>query len=105
MHTTVNSGTRVCPTKPYVLPFISLSYPSVIVMSKTIPIDKYEAVLENGVIKYYAIKGKIKYRMPEAFKDMYTDDYLEIEETTYERPELFNLPDSKTYIPRRTSNV
>ena len=55
-------------------------------MSKTISIDKYEAVLENGVIRYYAIKGKTKYPMPDAFKDMYTDDYLEIEETTYERP-------------------
>ena len=74
-------------------------------MSKPISIDRYEAVLENGVIKYYAVKGKIKYRMPDAFKDMYTDDYLEIEETTYERPERFNLSDAKTYIPRRTSNV
>lgn len=72
-------------------------------MGNTIKIDKYEAVLENGVIRYYAIKGKTKYPMPDAFKDMYTDDYLEIEETTYERPELFNLPDTKTYIPRRTS--
>ena len=77
--------------------------PEVTEMGTTIKIDKYEAVLENGVIRYYAIKGKTKYPMPDAFKDMYTDDYLEIEETTYERPELFNLPDSKTYIPRRTS--
>lgn len=82
-------------------------------------IDRYEAVLEHGVIKYYAIKGKTKYPMPEAFKDMYTDDYLAIEEVTYTRPELYDLtpnvatdpqhPDymdaCKTYIPRRTSNA
>ena len=74
-------------------------------MSNTIKIDRYEAVLEHGVVKYYAIKGKTKYPMPDAFKDMYTDDYLEIEEAVYERPELFNLPDMKTYIPRRTSNA
>lgn len=30
MHTTVNSGTRVCPTKPYIPPAISLSYPEMI---------------------------------------------------------------------------
>ena len=82
------------------LPFI----PEMIDMN-IIKIDKYEAVLENGVIKYYAIKGKTKYLMTDAFKDMYTDDSKAIEETTYERPELFNLPDAKTYIPRRTSNV
>ena len=81
------------------LPFI----PEMIEMS--IKIDRYEAVLEQGNIKYYATQGKTKYPMPAAFKDMSTDHYLEIDETTYERPELFNLPDSTTYIPRRTSNA
>ena len=74
-------------------------------MKEAIIIDKYECELENGQVVYYAVKGKTKYPMPDAFKDMYTDDYLEIEEAVYERPELFNLPDMKTYIPRRTSNA
>lgn len=66
-------------------------------------IDGYKAEIEHGEIVYYAIAGKKRIRMPNAFKDMYTDDYLEIEEVRYERPELFDLQDHVCYVPRRTS--
>ena len=68
-------------------------------------IDRYEAKIIDGRIQYFAIAGKKSYPMPDAFKDMYTEDYLEIEPVTFERPELFDLADPQTYIPRRTSNV
>ena len=67
-----------------------------------IEIDRYEAVLENGQIAYYAVKGKKKYRMPAAYKDMYTDDYLAIEEQELVMPELFGV-EPKHYIPLRTA--
>ena len=66
-----------------------------------IEIDRYQAEIENGTIVYYAIKGKNRYRMPEAYKEMYNDDYLAIEERTLERPELFETAPTH-YIPRRT---
>ena len=69
--------------------------------SKIIRIDRYETVLENGVIKYYAVAGKKRYEMPEAYKEMYNDNYLAISERTLERPELFNAP-ATHYIPLRT---
>lgn len=80
-------------------------------------IDRYEARIEHGNIVYYAIAGKKEYPMPDAFKDMYTDEYLNIEETVFTRPELYDLTPNlatdpkhpeymdacKTYIPKRTS--
>ena len=69
--------------------------------SKIIKIDRYETVLENGVIKYYAVAGKKRYEMPEAYKEMYNDNYLAIAERTLERPELFGVP-ATHYIPLRT---
>ena len=39
-----------------------------------IKIDRYEPVIENGAIVYYAISGKTRYRMPDAFKEMYNDN-------------------------------
>ena len=72
-----------------------------------ITIDKYEAVLEGKEVKYYAVKGKTKYPMPECYSDMYTDDYLAITERSMERPELFDTDKGKCpakhYIPLRTS--
>ena len=69
--------------------------------STIIKIDRYETVLENGVIKYYAVAGKKRYEMPEAYKEMYNDNYLAISERTLERPELFDVP-ATHYIPLRT---
>lgn len=66
-----------------------------------IEIDRYQAEIENGTIVYYAVKGKNRYKMPEAYKEMYNDDYLAIEERTLERPELFGTTPVH-YIPRRT---
>lgn len=69
---------------------------------KIIRIDRYDTVLENGEIKYYAVKGDKRYEMPEAYKSMYTDDYLAICERELERPELFGTA-AKHYIPLRTA--
>lgn len=66
-------------------------------------IDKYESVVEKGEVAFYAVIGKKKIRMPDAFKDMYTDDYLCIEEVEFKMPEVFGLSETKSYIPRRTS--
>lgn len=66
-------------------------------------IDKYDSVVEKGVPVFYAVIGKKRIRMPDAFKDMYTDDYLCIEEAEFKMPEVFGLSESKAYIPRRTS--
>lgn len=66
-------------------------------------IDKYETIIENGNIAFYAVIGKKKIRMPDAFKEMYTDDYLDIQEVEFKMPEVFGLSDPKSYIPRRTS--
>lgn len=66
-----------------------------------IEIERYEAVIEDNKIVYYAISGKKKYRMPDAYKEMYNDDYLAIEERTLERPELFDTT-ATHYIPIRT---
>lgn len=66
-----------------------------------IKIDRYIAELEGLDIVYYAVAGKKKYRMPSAYKEMYNDNYLAIDERTLERPELFDTED-KHYIPLRT---
>jgi hypothetical protein len=67
-----------------------------------ISIEKYEPIIENGRIVYYAISGKKKYKMPDYYKDMYNEHYLAIEERTMDRPELFDCP-ATHYIPIRTS--
>lgn len=66
-------------------------------------IDKYDAVVENGAPVFYAVKGKQRIRMPDAFSDMYNDDYLEIEKVSFEMPEVFGLTEPTAYIPRRTA--
>lgn len=71
---------------------------------KTIHIDKYDAVIENGDITYYAVKGKTRYPMPSAYSEMYNDSYLAIAEREMEMPELFSVP-AKHFIPLRTSNA
>ena len=63
-----------------------------------IKIDRYEPVIENGTIVYYAISGKTRYRMPNAYKEMYNEAYLAIKERTLDLPELFDAP-STHYIP------
>lgn len=73
-----------------------------------IKIDRYESVLENvagvNAICYYAVAGKKKYPMPACYKEMYTDDFLAIEERKMSMPELFDLDESQGthYIPLRT---
>ena len=68
-------------------------------------IDRYETALENGRITYYAVAGKKRIPMPEAFKDMYNDDYLEITETESEMPEVLGVPEGGYFIPRYTGGV
>lgn len=72
--------------------------------NKIIKIDRYETVLENGQIVYYAIAGKKRFEMPEAYKEMYNENYLAIMERTLERPELFNTT-ATHYIPLRTAGI
>lgn len=67
-------------------------------MKETIKIDKYEPVIEDGVIVYYAIAGKKRYRMPDAYKEMYNENYLAITERTLSMPELFDV-EGTHYIP------
>ena len=67
-----------------------------------IRIDRYETVLENGTIAYYAVSGKKRYPMPPAFKDMYNDSHLAIRQTHSERPEMFCIDTSEYYIPLYT---
>ena len=43
--------------------------------------------------------------MPEAFAEMYTDDYLEISKTSSPMPEVLDLPEGEFYIPRRTAKI
>ena len=72
----------------------------------TILLDRYETVLENGTIVYYAIpkdKKMKKIRMDEHFKEFYNDDNLAIIKRSFERPELFDLQDAEIYIPLRTA--
>ena len=68
-------------------------------------IDRYETTLEHGRISYHAVIGKKHIPMPEAFKDMYNDNYLEITETKSDMPEVLGVPDGKYYIPRYTGGV
>lgn len=67
-------------------------------------LKKYEARVENGQVVHYAITSKgEEIRMPEAFSEMYTNDYLEIKKTTSDMPEVLNLPEGDFYIPIRTA--
>ena len=70
-----------------------------------IRIDRYDTVLENGRITYYAIAGKKKYPMPEAFKDMYNDSHLAIREAHNDRPEMFGIDTTDYYIPLYTGVI
>lgn len=74
-------------------------------MSEIIKIEKYAVEIDPmnpTKTIMYAIAGKKKYRMPDAFREMCTDDYLAIQEQHPEQPELFN-ESGPYYIPRRTS--
>lgn len=68
-------------------------------------IDRYDMQYNTKLHKeeFFAVAGKKRIPMPSAFKDMYDDDHLEIEEVTCTMPELFELEDSKYYIPKRTA--
>lgn len=71
---------------------------------RDIVLERYDARVERGQVKYYAIdKEGNEYPMPEAFKEMYTNDYLQIRKTVSEMPEVFNLPDGEYWIPIRTA--
>lgn len=70
--------------------------------------DRYETVLENGTVAYYAIPKdtkKDRIRMDPAFKEFYNDDNLAIIKRRFERPELFDLHDEELYIPLRTAKI
>ena len=70
---------------------------------KTKELKKYEAKVENGEIVHYAItKDGERIRMPEAFKDMYTDSYLMIRETSSSMPEVLGVPEGSYWIPIKT---
>lgn len=68
-------------------------------------IDGYDVAYNKqlGKVEFFAIAGKKKYLMPDAFKDMYTDDYLEIEQVHSERPEVLDIATNDYYIPKRTA--
>lgn len=68
-------------------------------------IEGYEITYNKqlGKVEFFAVAGKKKYPMPEAFKDMYTDDYLEIELVHSERPEVHGIETNDYYIPKRTA--
>lgn len=63
-----------------------------------IKIDRYATEIEQGMIVYYAIAGKKKYRMPEYYKDMYDDKHLAIQQVKMNMPELFGV-EKTHYIP------
>ncbi len=67
-------------------------------MNEIIKIERYEPVIETGKIVYYAIAGKKRIKMPDAYKEMYTDEYLAIEERTLNIPELYDV-EGTHYIP------
>ena len=72
-------------------------------MEGVIRIDGYVTELEGSTIRYYAVKGKKRYPMPECHKDMYDGDHLAIVKRTLERPELFDC-EAEHYIPLRTAS-
>ena len=72
---------------------------------KIIKIERYEArPAGHNRTKWYAIgKDGKEYEMPDAFVNGYTDDYLAIEWTKSEMPEVLDLPPEGFYIPIRTA--
>lgn len=68
-------------------------------------VDRYEIKYNSDTRseEYYAVCGKKKILMPSAFKEMYTNDYLEIEKVHFDRPELYDMTENDFYIPRRTA--
>ena len=71
---------------------------------KTKELKKYEAKIVDGRIVHYAItKDGERIEMPEAFKNMYTDDYLMIRETSSDMPEVLDVPNGSYWIPVRTA--
>ncbi|MBR5834849.1 MAG: hypothetical protein IKY66_01655 [Bacteroidales bacterium] len=71
---------------------------------KQIKLKKYEAKIVDGKIVHYAVTvDGDKIEMPEAFKQMYTDDYLMIRETSSEMPEVLGVPKGFYWIPVRTA--
>ena len=74
--------------------------------SKIIKIDRYESVLENGEIVWYAVKGKgdkeQRFRMPSCWKNMYNEHHLAISpRSDCPMPELYGQS-GEFYVPRRT---
>ena len=72
-----------------------------------IKIDRYESVLEDGVIVWYAVKGKgdkeQRFRMPSCWQNMYNEHYLAISKRSEcPMPELYG-EEGEFYVPRRTS--
>lgn len=74
------------------------------IMKDVINIDRYESRIEGKTVKYYAIKGKKEYLMPDCYSDMYTNDYLAIKLIKMTMPELYDTV-SEHYIPLRTASI
>ena len=73
---------------------------------RDIELERYEVRFDTKLRRerYYAIdKEGNEYEMPPAFKEMYTDDYLQIRETSSEMPEVYDLPEGNFWIPIRTA--
>lgn len=75
--------------------------------TKIIKIDRYESVLENNEIVWYAVKGtgdkEQRFRMPAAFQKMYNDKHLAISpREDCPMPELYG-EHGTFYVPRRTA--
>lgn len=70
-------------------------------MTERKKVDRYETAYEGGQVRFYAVCGKTRIPMPDAYKEMYTDDYLMIEKRTLQRPELFET-ENEHWIPLRT---
>jgi len=87
---------------PYLRPIQSLIRKD----RENMKIKEYVARIEDGQVVHYAITAKgEEIRMPEAFKDMYTNDYLEISKTKSDMPEVLGLPEGEFWIPRRTTKA
>lgn len=68
-----------------------------------IELKKYDTVLEHGRPVTYAVtKTNKRILMPDAFSSMYNDDYLAIEQTHSDCPDVLGLPDNDYYIPLYT---
>ena len=77
-----------------------------IMKRRDIEIVRYEARYDPKAGKpvYFAIgKDGKEYEMPDAFKNGYNDDYLEIRWAKSEMPEVFDLPEEGYWIPIRTA--